>query len=371
MSKIDTALPHVRAIPPYPPGRPIDDVAREFGLDPATIVKIASNENPLGCSPKVTHALTALASGVNLYPDFDCYELTHALAAANGVEPAQVLPAAGSSEIIQLVARAFLEPGRAAIIPQYSFQAYVGAAMSVGAQALFVPAQDFAVDLDALLDAVTERTTVLFLASPNNPTGTLIAPDALDRFVDALPEHVLLVIDDAYCEYVEPALRFDSVAALQRRRNLLVMRTFSKIHGLAGLRIGYALGDPELLGLLRRLQVPFSVSATAQVAAVAALADTAFAERSRTENAKERARLALELSRRDIAFLPSAGNFLLLHVGAGAELADRLMRQGVIVRPVDGYGLQEWLRVSIGLPEETDRFLAALDAVHAEAGQKV
>lgn len=371
MSRIDTALPHVRAIPPYPPGRPIDDVAREFGLDPATIVKIASNENPLGCSPKVIQALTSLAPGVNLYPDFDCFELTHALAAAHGVEPARVLTAAGSSEIIQLVARAFLEPGRKAIIPEYSFQAYVGAAMSVGAEAVVVPAQDFAVDLDALLDAVTEQTTVLFLASPNNPTGTLIAPDELDRFVDALPEHVLLVLDDAYCDYVEPALRFDSVAALGRRRNLLVMRTFSKIHGLAGLRVGYALGEPDLLGLLRRLQVPFSVSAAAQAAAVAALADTAFAERSRIENAQERARLALELRRRDIVFLPSAGNFLLLHVGAGAELAQRLMRQGVIVRPVDGYGLKAWLRVSIGLPEETDRFLAALDAVRAEAGQEV
>lgn len=366
MTEFTTALPYVTAIPPYPPGRPVDAVAREFNLDPATIVKIASNENPLGCSPLVAEAIKSLAPQSNIYPDFACYDLCHAIAAATGVSVENVLPGAGSSEIISLAVRAFLERGRAAIIPQYAFQSYEGATASVGADKIVVPARNYEVDLEGLLAAVTERTTVLFLATPNNPTGTVIDRDALDSFIDRLPAHVLLILDEAYCEYLDPADRFDSIAALKRRRNMLVMRTFSKIHGLAGLRVGYALGDTKLLSLLRRLQLPFSVSAVAQKAAIAALGDGAFAEHSRLHNKAERARLATTLHARGVEVLPSEANFLLARVGKGGALARELMARGVIVRPVDNYGLPEWLRISIGLASENDRFVEAFDAVRAD-----
>ena len=367
MTSFPTALDHVRAIPPYPPGRPVDAVAREFGLDPATIVKLASNENPLGCSPAVAEAVARIGAEANIYPDFASYDLIAAIAAANGVKPEQVLPGAGSSEIILLAVRAFLDHTRASIIPQYAFQSYEGATASVGAESIIVPGRGWDIDLDGLLAAVTDRTQVLFLASPNNPTGTVIPGAALDSFIDKLPEHVLLILDEAYCEFVDPAERFDSVGALARRKNLLVMRTFSKIHGLAGLRVGYALGDPELLQILRRLQLPFSIPSTAQVAAVAALGDADFAERSRQLNASERDRLSAAFAERGIEQVPSQGNFILFRVGKGAALARELMKRGVIVRPVDNYGLPEWLRVTVGLPEENDRFLAALDEARAAA----
>lgn len=367
MTEFSTALDHVRAIPPYPPGRPIDAVAREFGLDPTTIIKLASNENPLGCSPAVVDAVAQLASAANIYPDFANFDLNQAIAAANGVTPEQVLAGSGSSEIILLAVRAFLDATRASIIPQYAFQAYEGSTHSVGAEPIIVPGRGWDIDLDALLAAVTERTHVMFLATPNNPTGTIVDRDALAAFVDRLPEHVLLILDEAYCEFLDDDVRPDSVALLKRRRNLLVMRTFSKIHGLAGLRVGYALGDPELLQLLRRLQLPFSVSSVAQAAAVAALSDPAFAERTRRLNADERARMSTALTDRGIEQVPSRGNFILLKVGDGAGVTRALMQRGVIVRPVGNYGLPEWIRVSIGLPEENDRFIATLDAVRRDA----
>ncbi|MET0271306.1 MAG: histidinol-phosphate transaminase [Sphingomonas sp.] len=363
MSEFGNILPHVRSIPPYPPGRPVDAVSREFGLDPSTIVKLASNENPIGCSPKVATAIAALGSQSNIYPDNAAYDLCQALAAANGVSPDQVLPGAGSSEIILLAVRAFLDPARASIIPQYAFQSYEGATRSVDAEAIIVPGRGWDADLDALSAAVTDRTHILFLATPNNPTGTVVDKEALAAFVLALPPHVLLILDEAYCEFLDADARPDSTGLLRLRRNMLVMRTFSKIHGLAGLRVGYAMGDPELLQMLRRLQLPFSISSVAQVAAIAALSDPDFAEQTRTLNARERARLSTALAARGIEQVPSQANFILLKTGDGAAVTRQLMQRGVIVRPVGNYGLPEWIRVSIGLPHENDRFLEALDAV--------
>ena len=361
-------LAHVAAIPPYPPGRPIDAVAREFGLNPFTIVKLASNENPRGCSLAVQQALQSFAP--HLYPDFDCYELRHAIARQERLAPAQVLPAAGSSEIILLAARAYLDASRAALIPQYAFQSYEGAVKSVGAEAIFVPARNWAPDLDALLAAVTERVRLVYLATPNNPTGVGIAPDQLEQFVASLPAHVLLVLDEAYREYLDPAMRPDVLRLLSRRPQLVVMRTFSKIHGLAGLRVGYGLGDAAILDLLRRLQLPFSVSSIGQHAALAALADADFAEQSRQTNASERDRMASAFAARDVEFVPSSGNFILTNVGDGNATARELMRRGVIVRPVGNYGLPAWLRVSVGLPHENDRFFACLDELRGAAAMK-
>lgn len=367
MSDFGFPLAHVASIPPYPPGRPIDAVAREFGLDPAAIVKLASNENPLGCSPRATEALARAAAETHLYPDFDCYALKQALAAQLGVPATHVLPAAGSSELISLVARAFLDGDRKAVIPQYAFQAYEGAIGSVGAEAVVVPVRDWQPDLDAMLAAVDERVHLIYLATPNNPTGTVVPTADLERFVEALPAHVLLVLDEAYREFLPPEQQPDIARLFARRRNLLVMRTFSKVYGLAALRVGYGIGDPELLGLLRRLQLPFSVSAPAQAAAIAALGDAEFVEHGRRANAAERQRMQERFAALGIEHVPSFGNFVLARTGNGPATAQALMRRGVIVRPVAGSGLVDWIRVSVGTARENDVFFEKLADVCADA----
>jgi histidinol-phosphate aminotransferase len=353
-------LAHVACIPPYPPGRLIEAVAREYQLDPASIVKLASNENPRGCSVAAQRALRAAAQTQNLYPDFDSIELRNSIARMEGLAPNQVLPVAGSSEAILLAARAWLDPTRAALIPRYSFQSYEGAVRSVGSKVIFTPVVDWAPDLNALRTAVTPATRLAYVASPNNPTGTRLPARAIERFAAALPRHVMLVLDFAYREYLEPPQQPEIPRLLAIRRELLILGTFSKIHGLAGLRVGFAFGNAEVIGILRRLQLPFSVSSMAQRAATAALADVDFVQESRRLNAAERTRMGAALRQRGIEFVPSAANFILVRVGDGVALADQLMRRGVIARPVDNYGLPEWIRISIGLPQENDRLLAAL-----------
>lgn len=358
-----SVLDFVKQVPPYPPGRPIEFVAREFGLDPAGIVKLASNENPRGCSPRVVQAIAHHAGRANLYPDFHCFELQHAIARHVGISAENVLPVAGSSELISLVARAYLAPGRNALFPQCSFHSYAAAAQSVGAGHVETALRGWEPDLDGLLDAITDRTYLVYLASPNNPTGVALSIDDIERLVEVIPEHVVLVLDEAYREYLAPEERIDASHLLHKRENLLIMRTFSKIYGLAGLRVGYGLGHLALLQILRRLQLPFSVSSLAQAAATAALEDGAFAEESSAVNASERIRLAALLRERGIEYVPSTANFLLVRVGQGARCANELMRRGVIVRPLDNYGLDEWMRITVGLPAQTDRLLCVLDSV--------
>lgn len=357
------ALPHVVAIPPYPPGRPIEAVSREFNLDPAGIVKLASNENPLGCSPAAARAIARAAATSHLYPDFDSYELRQAIGRHVGLPHDHVLPGTGSSELIVMAARAFLDASRSAVIPQYSFQAYAGAVKSVASTVVTVPARDWGADLEAILAHVSSATRVVFLATVNNPTGTVVRSADLLRFVEKIPDQVLLVLDEAYREYLPAADRLDVRDLLGRRAQLLVLRTFSKIHGLAGLRVGYGLGQPALLQVLRRLQLPFSVNSIAQHAALAALGDEEFAERSRLLNEGERTGLEREFESRGIECVPSGGNFVLVRVGDGPAVTRELMRRGVIVRPVDNYGLREWIRVTVGRPEENARFLGSLDEV--------
>jgi histidinol-phosphate aminotransferase len=354
------ALPHVVAIPPYPPGRPIEAVAREFGLDPAGIVKLASNENPLGCAPAAAHAIARAAATAQLYPDFDSFELREAIGRHVSLPSDHVLPGAGSSELIVMAARAFLDAAHSAVIPQYSFQAYAGAVKSVASNVVVTPAQQWGIDLEAVLARVNSATRIVFVATVNNPTGAVIGGADLARFVDALPHHVLLIVDEAYREYQPPQERLDTRDLLARRAQMLILRTFSKIHGLAGLRVGYALGEPALLQVLRRLQLPFSVNSIAQQAAVAALGDKEFPERSRVLNERERARVGRELDGHGIEYLPSGGNFLLARVGDGPAVTRELMRRGVIVRPMDSYGLREWIRATVGRPEENARFLGSL-----------
>lgn len=354
------ALKHVIAIPPYPPGRPICAVAREFGLDPQQIIKLASNENPLGPAPAAREVIAAGAAGVALYPDFDTFALHDSLSRQLGVAAERILPGAGSSDPIVLVARAFLEPGKSAVLSQYSFAAYQGAIASVGARAVVVPARNFAVDVERMLDSIDDSVNVIYVATPNNPTGTRLTRAALETLLEKTPERVVVVLDEAYREYLEPADRPATDHLPESRPNVVVLRTFSKIHALAGLRVGYTIGDPRMLAVLRRLQLPFSVSALAEAAAVASLGDADFPAKARELNTIERARVEVALAAAGIEYVPSHGNFILLRVGAGRAVFQELMRRGVIVRPVDNYQLPEWLRVSIGLPRENDVFLGHL-----------
>lgn len=355
-----TALGHVAAIPPYPPGRPISAVAREFGLDPDKIVKLASNENPMGCSPRALEAIRLAATESYYYPDFDCYDLREALATENGVETAQILPGAGSSDLILQVARGWLDQGRHAVIPQYSFAAYESCAAAQGARSVIVPAKGWDYDLQGMVDAVTPETGVIFLATPNNPIGTAVTPADLEAFVSMVPAHVLVVLDEAYREFMAADQRPDLTKLLSLRRNLLVLRTFSKIHGLAALRVGYGVANPEIISILKRLQMPFSVSSAGQAAAVASLADKAFTDAYHDLNTRERQRLYDAFEAAGFDYVPSQANFILFHVGDGAATAQALMKRGVITRPVGNYGLKTWLRVSVGLPEQNDVFLRQL-----------
>lgn len=358
-----TALPHVVSIPPYPPGRPISAVAREFGLDPASIIKLASNENPLGAAPKAMAAMDAAAREVGLYPDFDCYALRLALSDRIGRPMDNILPGAGSSDLILLAARGYLDAGRKAVIPQYSFAAYEGVVRAVGAEPVFVPAKGWAVDLGAVLAAIDETTGVVFLASPNNPTGALTASADIAAFVKAVPAHVLVVLDEAYREFLDPEDRPDLDALMASRENLLVLRTFSKIHGLAALRVGYGVANPEIISILKRLQLPFSVNAIAEAAAVAALDDPDFAEVYRRQNAVERARMGAQLEGAGFEVAPSYGNFLMVKVGDGPAVFQALMKRGIIIRPIANYGIKDWIRVSIGLADQNDAFVAQLRAL--------
>ncbi len=357
---LNTALGHVAAISPYPPGRPIAAVAREFGLDPANIIKLASNENPMGCSPKAMEAIRASATETHYYPDFDCFDLRHILANENGVSFAEVLPGAGSSDLILQVARGWLDKGRHAVVPQYSFAAYESCAKAQGSSTVTVPAKGWDYDLDALVAAVTEKTGALFIATPNNPIGNAVAPDALEAFLKAVPEHVLVVLDEAYREFLPADQRPDLKRLMSARQNLLVMRTFSKIHGLAGLRVGYGIANPSIIATLKTLQMPFSVSAVGQAAALASLNDPAFTQTYHDLNASERQRICAAFEDKGFDYVPSQANFILFHVGDGPATAQALMKRGVITRPVANYGLKTWLRVSIGLPEQNDVFLKHL-----------
>jgi histidinol-phosphate aminotransferase len=354
------ALEHVAAIPPYPPGRPIAGVAREYGLEPKSIIKLASNENPLGPSPRARQALVEAANAAAQYPDFETFALRESLSRHLGVPPERLLPGAGSSDFIVLIARAFLGQGRAGLISQHSFPAYRGAIAASGARAIVVPSREHALDLERMLDAIDDQVRLLYLATPNNPTGTRVPVAALEEFIAHLPEHVILALDEAYRDYLEPSERPGTDRLPEAHPNVVVLRTFSKIHGLAGLRVGYAIGDPRLLGLLRRLQTPFSVSALAEAAAVAALADPEFAEKSRLLNLRERTRLQEALAAADMDFVTSHANFVLLRTGSSRGTYEALLRRGIIVRPMESYGLPEWVRVSIGLPEENDAFLRHL-----------
>ncbi|MGF6679163.1 histidinol-phosphate transaminase [Paraburkholderia tuberum] len=361
---------YVRAIAPYIAGKPISEVAREFGLDEASIVKLASNENPLGMPESAQRAMAQAIADLGRYPDSNGFELKAALAARYGVPAEWITLGNGSNDILELAAHAFVEKGHAVVFSQYSFAVYALATQGVGARAIVVPAVHYGHDLDAMLAAIDDDTRLVFVANPNNPTGTFVDGPTLDAFLGKVPRHVVVVLDEAYTEYLSADKRYDSIDWVRRYPNLLVSRTFSKAFGLAGLRIGFAIAQPGLTDLLNRLRQPFNVNTLAQAAAIAALNDSAFLEKSAALNAQGYKLLTGAFDKLGLEYVPSEGNFVLVRVGgddeAGARVNLALLKQAVIVRPVGNYGLPQWLRITIGLPEENEAFLAALEKTLAE-----
>jgi histidinol-phosphate aminotransferase len=350
---------YVRGIARYMPGKPIGELAREFGLAERDIVKLASNENPRGPSPAVRAAIAAATEDLSRYPDGNGFDLKAALSARYGVGPDQIVLGNGSNDILELVTQAFLRPGDSAVYSRHAFAVYPLATQARGATGIEVPTRDYGHDLPAMRAAITPETRIVFVANPNNPTGTWIAPRELEAFIASVPGDVLVVLDEAYNEYLEPAQRAPSAAWTGKYANLVVSRTFSKGYGLAALRVGYGIMDAKVADMLNRVRQPFNVNALAQAAAVAALADTAYVDESHALNRAGLRQLEGGVRALGLSFVPSHANFLMVRVGDAATIYRRLLEQGVIVRPVANYGLPEFLRVTVGLAAENQRFLDA------------
>ncbi|MDP1897243.1 MAG: histidinol-phosphate transaminase [Sulfurimicrobium sp.] len=360
---------YVRAIAPYQPGKPIAELAREMHLAEEDIVKLASNENPLGASPRALAAMENVLMEIARYPDGNGFLLKSALADKHCVELNQIVLGNGSNDLLELAARAFLAPGTSAIYSQYAFAVYPLATQAAGARGIETPARDYGHDLKAMLEAISDDTRIIFIANPNNPTGTLLGGAELEHFLDQVPHTVLVVLDEAYTEYLPEAQRSHSLAWLKKYSNLLITRTFSKAYGLAGMRVGFALGHPEVIGLLNRVRQPFNVNSLAQAAAVAAMQDEAFLEECVEINRSGMEQITTGLTQMGLDYIPSAGNFVAVKVGNAAAVNHSLLEQGVIVRPIASYGMPEFLRVSIGLKAENVRFLQALEHSLAEQSQ--
>jgi len=349
---------HLLTLRPYTPGRPIEEVERELGL--TGTIKVASNENALGPSPAALAALSEALPHLHRYPDGGAVLLARKLAARLGVEPRQILFGNGSNEIIELLVRAFAGPGREVVMSRDAFLIYQLVARAVDAEAVQVAPRTHHHDLAAMAAAITPATSLVFVASPNNPTGTIVRRAEWREFLARVPAHVMVAVDQAYVEFVDDPDYADAMADLATHANVMVLRTFSKIYGLAGLRIGYGVGDAEIVAGIGRLRQPFNVNSLAQVAAMAALDDDEHVERSRALVREGRIRFARALSTMRLPYVEGQANFVLVEVGDGARVTDQLLRRGVIVRPMDGYGMPEMIRITYGTAEEDARCLAAL-----------
>ncbi|UCV06696.1 histidinol-phosphate transaminase [Dechloromonas denitrificans] len=359
MSLVEQALSYVRAILPYQPGKPITELAREMGIPVERIVKLASNENPLGMSPKAKKAVEAAIGGIERYPDQ--FDLIRAVAERTGVAQNQVVLGNGSNDVLDLIARVFLASGRSAVFAQYAFAVYPLATLSTGAELISTPAKNYGHDLDAMLAAIRPDTRIIWIANPNNPTGTFLPYPELRAFLEAVPPDVVVVLDEAYNEYLPPAERVDTAGWIMDFPNLVVLRTFSKIFGLAGLRVGYALASVAVADLMNRIRQPFNVNNLALAAAVAALDDHLFVAESYELNRRGMEQLVVGLKRLGLEHIPSHGNFVTFKIADAAAINQKLLKQGVIIRPIGGYGLPDWLRVTIGSEPENARFLEALE----------
>ncbi len=361
------AQPGVQKLSPYVPGKPVDELARELNLDPAGIVKLASNENPLGPSPKVLDAIRAELPELTRYPDGNGFALKQRLAERYSVGINQVTLGNGSNDILELVARAYLAPGLNAVFSEHAFAVYPIATQAVGAEGRAVPARNWGHDLDAMAAAVDENTRVVFIANPNNPTGTWFDAAALGGFLARVPEHVLVVLDEAYIEYAEGQELPDGLAFLADYPNLLVSRTFSKAYGLAALRVGYAISSPVIADVLNRVRQPFNVNSLALTAACAALDDVDYLLASRKANDAGMLQLETGFRQLGLEWIPSRGNFIAVNFARdAAPINQALLREGVIVRPMAGYGMPTFLRISIGTEQENSRFIEVLHQVLAQ-----
>ncbi|WP_372986776.1 histidinol-phosphate transaminase [Marinobacter sp.] len=364
------AVKGVQALSPYQPGKPIEELARELGLKPAEIIKLASNENPLGPSEKALAAAREALSEMCLYPDGNGFDLKQALSERFGVGMDQITLGNGSNDVLEVIARCFADADSEVVFSQYAFAVYPLVTQAIGAKGVSVPAKDWGHDLDAMADAVTERTRLVFVANPNNPTGTVHTADAIEAFLAKIPEDVLVVLDEAYCEYLTGTEYPDGIELLERFPNLIVCRTFSKAWGLAALRVGYSISSPAIADILNRVRQPFNVDTVALAAATAVLGDEDYLNRSREVNAEGLKQLADGFDRMGLPYIPSAGNFIAVEVGQQAlAIYHALLEHGVIVRPIAGYGMPEHLRVSVGLAKENERFLDALAEALSAAGE--
>lgn len=358
-----TLNPSLEKLPVYQPGRPIEEVARELNLPAESIIKLASNENPLGPSRLALAAMKKALAHSNLYPDGNAFYLKQKLASKLGVTPAHLALGNGSNEIIEFLGHALLSPDAEVIVSQYCFAVYPIVTALFGAKLVTVPAKIYGHDLDAMLAAITPKTRIIFVANPNNPTGTIVSPEALKRFIETVPSHVVIALDEAYIEFLEHKLDLVAEVASGQRPNLLLMRTFSKIYGLAGLRIGYGIGHPELIAALEKVRQPFNINAISQAGALAALDDINHVEKTQRINKRGIKLFTRAFKRLKLEVVPSAANFILVRVGDGASVFSEMQKLGVITRPMGGYQLGEWIRISIGTPKENERCLEALKSV--------
>ena len=354
----DLTPEYIRSISPYQPGKPIADLERELGL--THIIKLASNENPLGPSPRAVAAIEQALPELARYPDGNGFELKAALAARHQVKQEQIILGNGSNDILELVARTFLGKGSSAVFSQHSFAVYPLVTQAVGATGIEAPARQFGHHMDAMVSAIRPDTRVMFLANPNNPTGTFIEGPELQAALRRVPHHVLVVLDEAYTEYLASAQRSNAISWLSEIPNLLVSRTFSKAYGLAGLRVGFGVARAGIVDLMNRVRQPFNVNALALTAAVAALDDSAFLQKTCALNNAGMAQLLTGVRALGLEYIPSFGNFISIKVGDGARVYQALLKRGVIVRPVASYQMPQYLRVTVGLETENAAFLAAL-----------
>ena len=363
----DLAPSYIRSIAPYQPGKPISELAREMGLEVGQIVKLASNENPLGVGPKAYAAMQEALEDIARYPDGNSFALRDAVSTRFSVRPNQLVFGNGSNDILELAARAYLAPGAEAIYSQHAFAVYALVTQAVGAAGVVVPAKDFGHDLPAMLAAINQRTHMLFIANPNNPTGTLLGKADLLSFLRQVPKQVLVVLDEAYDEYLPDSLKSESISWLAEFENLIISRTFSKAYGLAGLRVGFGMAHAEAADIMNRVRQPFNVNSVAQAAAVAALQDDDFLARSYALNQAGMQQITQGLTKLGLEFIPSYGNFVSFRIANACFAYRRLLQHGVIIRPIANYEMPDYLRVSIGLFAENARFLEVLEKITGEA----
>ncbi len=357
----DHANPQLRDLVVYEPGKPIEETARELDVDPNAIIKLASNENPLGPSPKALDAMRDALENAQLYPDGGGFYLRNALAAKLDFAPENIILGNGSNEIIEFLGHAFFNRDDEMITSEHAFIAYKLIAILFGARTIETPSPDYRHDLDAMLDAITPRTKIIFIANPNNPTGTLLGQDKIDNFISRVPENIVTIFDEAYFELLSDPP--ETLRYVREGRNIIVLRTFSKIHGLASLRVGYGIASRDLIDVLQKTRQPFNVNGIAQAGALAALTDQAY--QRKTKEVVDAGRAYLEEQFRDmqLGFVPGAANFVMVNVRDGAAVFKKLLAHKIIVRPLKGYNLPEWVRISVGTMEQNKKCIAALKEV--------